>query len=183
MSLGAAELELIRRLNPTVLARLNQEQYRFVIERGIRPRLPVGASGALRLPAEHLPWARQYGEALVGELQRRGVRVVGDLADLVPDHRTVSGQPFDVVSDTELLEAAQATLASLALAHGALFKRYRRAFVKRHGRLPGPHELVASRARAAGFNLQKAALGRTSRNRLLAWAARTYVERTSGSKP
>jgi len=182
VSLGAAEVELIRRLNPTVLAELNQEQYRFVIERGIRPRLRMGASRPLCLPAEHLPWARRYGEALVGELQRRGVRVVGDLADLVPDSRQLAGQPFDNVSDAELLEAARAALASLALSHGVLFKRYRRAFAEREGRLPGPHELVASRARAAGFNLQKSLLGHTSDNRLLAWAARSYVERTSGKR-
>ncbi len=182
VSLGAAEVELIRRLNPTVLAKLNQEQYRFVIERGIRPRLRMGASRPLCLPAEHLPWARHYGEALVGELQRRGVRVVGDLADLVPDSRQLAGQPFDNVSDAELLEAARAALASLALSHGVLFKRYRRAFAEREGRLPGPHELVASRARAAGFNLQKSLLGHTSDNRLLAWAARSYVERTSGKR-
>jgi hypothetical protein len=182
VSLGAAEVELLRRLNPTVLARLNQEQYRFVIEQGIRQRLTVGASRPLRLPTEHLPWAREYAGALVVELQRRGVRVFGDLADLVPQPRQEPGKPFDEVSDAELLEAAQAALSSLAIAHGALFKRYRRAFVAREGRLPRPQELVTSRARAAGFNLQKAALGHTGRNRLLAWAARTYVERTSGKR-
>lgn len=182
VSLGAAEIELIRRLNPTVLATLNQEQYRFVIERGIRPRLTIGASRPVELPAEHLPWARQYSEALVGELHRRGVQVVGDLADLVSEHRPVSGPPLDVVPDAELLEAAQSALGSLALAHGALFKRYRRAFVEREGRVPGPHELVASRARAAGFTFQKTVLGHTAENRLLAWAARTYVERTSGKR-
>jgi hypothetical protein len=183
VSLGAAELEVIRRLNPNVLARLNQEQYRFVIEQGIRSRLAVERSRPLRLPPEHESWARQYGEGLVGELQRRGVRVVGDLADLVPEQLPVSGLPFDVVSDTELLEAAEAALASLALAHGTLFRRYRRDFSQREGRLPTAQEVFGSGVRAAGFHLQKAALRRTSDNRLLAWAARTYVERTSGRRP
>jgi len=183
VSLGAAEVELIRRLNPTVLARLNQEQYRFVIEQGIRARLAVKSSRPLRLPPEHAPWARQYGEELVGALQRRGVRVVGDLADLVPEQVPVPGPPFDVVSESELLEAAEAALASLAQAHGALFRRYRRSFAEREGRLPTPHEVLASGVRAAGFHLQKAALARTRDNRLLAWAARTYVEHTSGRRP
>ena len=182
VSLGAAEVELVRRLNPTVVGKLNQEQYRFVIERGIRPRLTTGAGRALSLPVEHLPWARQYGEALVRELQRRGVQVVGDLADLVPEDRPTSGEPFDVVSDAELLDAAQSALASLTLAHGALFRRYRRAFVEREGRLPSPQELVASRARAAEFDLRKAVLGHTTDSRALAWAARAYVERTSGRR-
>ncbi len=161
VSLGAAELEVIRRLNPTVLARLNQEQYRFVIEHGIRARLAVEQSRPLRLPPEHVSWAREYGEGLVGELQRRGVRVVGDLADLVPEQLPVSAPPFDVVSDTELLEASEAALASLALAHGTLFRRYRRKFSQREGRLPTAQEVLGSGVRAAGFHLQKAALRRT----------------------
>ena len=183
VSLGAAELEVIRRLNPSLLAQLNQEQYRFVIEQGIRSRLAVERSRPLRLPPEHVSWARQYGEGLVGELQRRGVRVVGDLADLVPAQHPASALPFDVVSDTELLEAAEAALASLALAHGTLFRRYRRTFFQREGRLPTAQEVFGSSVRAAGFHLQKAALRRTSNHRLLAWAARAYVERTSGRRP
>lgn len=182
VSLGAAELEVVRRLNPTVLARLNQEQYRFVIEQGIRSQLAVQRPRPLRLPPEHVSWACQYGEGLVTELQRRGVRVVGNLTDLIPEKPPASGPPFDVVCEAELLEAAEAALASLALAHGQLFRRYRRAFAEREGRLPTAQEVLGSGIRAAGFHLQKAALRRTSDYRVLAWAARTYVERTSGRR-
>ena len=87
------------------------------------------------------------------------------------------------MSDAELLKAAEAALSSLALAHGTLFRRYRRTFAQREGRLPTAQEVLGSGVRAAGFHLQKAALRRTSNNRLLAWAARTYVERTSGRRP
>lgn len=183
VSLGAAELEVVRRMNPHVLARLNQEQYRFVIEHGIRPRLEVEGSRQLRLPVEHACWAREYGERLVGDLRRRGVRVVGDLGDLAPLDAPTSARPFDVVSDAELLAAAEAALASLALAHGTLFRRYRRQFARREGRRPTAQEVVGSSARAAGFQLQKAALRRTGDSRLLAWASRTYVERTAGRRP
>ena len=183
VSFGAAELEVIRRLNPTVLARLNQEQYRFVIEQGIRSRLSVDRPRPLRLPPEHVAWAHHYGAELVAELQRRGVRVVGDLADLVPERLPGTAAPFDVVSDTELREAAEAALMSLALAHGALFRRYRRSFSQQEGRFPTPQEVLGSGARAASFHLQKAALRRTGDNRLLAWAARRYVEVTSGRRP
>jgi hypothetical protein len=183
VSLGAAELEVIRRLNPTILARLNQEQYRFVVEQGIRSRLVVQQSRPLCLPPEHLSWAREYANGLMGELRSRGVRVVGDLDDLVPVQLPVPGVPFDVVSDAELLMAAEAELSSLALAHGHLFRRYRRAFAEREGRLPSPQEVLGSSVRAAGLHLQKAALRRTSDNALLAWAARTYVARTSGRRP
>jgi hypothetical protein len=131
-----------------------------------------------------MSWARQYGLGLVDELQSRGVPVVGDVADLVPvDLPASSGPPFDVVPDAELLKAAEAAMSSLALAHGNLFRRYRRAFAQREGRLPTPQEVLGSGVRAAGFHLQKAALRRTSDNALLAWAARTYLERTAGRRP
>jgi hypothetical protein len=118
----------------------------------------------------------------VRELARRGVVVVGDLADLVPEDRADPGRPFDEVTDGELLEAAEVALAALALGHGHLFRRYRRAFLQREGRRPTPQEVMGSAARAAGFGLRKAALRRTAHNRLLARAARAYVARTSGRR-
>ena len=93
------------------------------------------------------------------------------------------GRPFDEVTDGELLEAAEAALAALALGHGHLFRRYRRAFLQREGRRPTPQEVMGSAARAAGFGLRKAALRHTAHNRLLARAARAYVTRTSGRRP
>jgi hypothetical protein len=86
------------------------------------------------------------------------------------------------VSDAGLLEATDAALAALAVGHGQLFRRYRRAFHERQGKLPTPLEVAGSGTRAAGMVLQKAALRRTDRNRLLAWVARTYVTRTAGRK-
>ena len=58
------------------------------------------------------------------------------LADLVAESLPVSYPPFDVVSETELLEAAEAALASLGLAHGTFFRRFRRNFSQREGRAP-----------------------------------------------
>ena len=73
VSLGAAEVEVVRRLNALVVPRLNQEQHRFVVEHGLRPRLAVADPRPLRLPAEHLPWARGQAEGWSRELRRRGV--------------------------------------------------------------------------------------------------------------
>jgi hypothetical protein len=179
VSLGVAELEVVRRLNVAVRDRLDLAQYRFVVEAGIRPRLRVERSRPLRLPPEHLPWTRLYGERLAAELRQRGLEIIGDLSDLFPGDPSGPATPLDVVSDDELLTAAEGVLASLALAHGRLFKRYQRAFVAREGRWPTATELIGSRARATGFRVQKAALRRADHNRVLAWAARTYLERTS----
>ena len=81
-----------------------------------------------------------------------------------------------------MLEAAEAALAALAVGHGRLYRRYRRAFLQREGRPATAAEVVGSAARVIGFGVQKAALRRTRDNRLLARAARAYVARTSGRR-
>jgi hypothetical protein len=181
VSLGAAELETVRRLNEAVAGRLNTSQHRFVIEAGIRARLVGTTARPLELPPEHRAWARAYGEQLVAELERRGLTVHGDLADLVPVCRDDTGPALDEVTDAELLAATQAALVSLALDHGRLFRRFRRAFTESQGRLPGPAEVLGSQARAGGFWLRKRALHLADRSPLLARASRSYVERTSPS--
>ena len=71
VSLGAAELEVVRRLNEAVGGTFNATQHRFVIEAGIRSRLAGATARPLELPPEHLAWARSYGERMVAELGRR----------------------------------------------------------------------------------------------------------------
>ncbi len=87
--------------------------------------------------------------------------------------------PVDALGEAELLAAAEAFVVALALAHGALFRRYRRAFFERQGRWPSPAEVVGSSGRAIGFWAKKAALRASDDHPVLAWAARTYLERTS----
>ena len=181
-SLGAAELEVVRRLNESVTGRLNTSQHRFVVEAGIRTRLVGTAGRSLRLPAEHWTWARAHGEALVVELEQRGLAVHGDLADLLPDRPSAPAADLDEVTDGELLTAMQAALTSLALDHGRLFRRYRRAFFETEGRLPGPTEVLASQARAGSFHLRKWALHQADRHPLAARASQAYVERTTRSR-
>lgn len=182
VSLGAAELEAVRRLNAAVGGRLNTSQHRFVIEAGIRARL-AGASGRpLVLPDEHRAWARQYGEQLVAELERRRLTVHGSLSDLVPAAEDPAAPPLDVLGDADLLAATEAALASLALDHGRLFRRYRHAFAEREGRWPGPAEVLGSEARAVGFRLRKWALHHADRDPLVAHAVRVYLDRTSRSR-
>jgi hypothetical protein len=181
VSLGCAELEVVRRLNEAVGGRLTNVQHRFVIEAGIRSRLAGATARPLGLPAEQVAWARAYGEDLVAELERRAVRVHGDLADLVPAAAPEPGPDLDEVGDDELLAATQAALASLALDHGRLFRRYRRAFREKEGRLPGPVEVLGSQVRAGGFLLRKRAVHHADRHPLVARVAGAYLDRTSPS--
>ena len=149
VALGAAELEAIRRMNLAVEGRLNTSQHRFVIEAGIRSRLAGAGGRPLVLPAEHREWARAYGEQLVAEVERRGLHVVGELTDLVPRPGGSDAPAPDAVGDDELLVATEAALASLALDHGRLFRRFRRDVAAREGHLPSPAQLLGSRAAPA----------------------------------
>jgi hypothetical protein len=67
---------------------------------------------AMTLDAKALAWARDRGGRLADALAASGVRVIGDLADLVP---TVdqAGEPDAAPSDGELLDAAIDGLAGL----------------------------------------------------------------------
>lgn len=181
VSLGAAELEVVRRLNQAVGERFNATQHRFVIEAGIRARLAGTTARPLELPSAHLAWAQAYGERLVAALEHRGVTVHGELADLVAHDVAPAGPALDEVTDPELLAATQAALVSLALDHGRLFRRYRRAFLEREGRLPGPAEVLGSQLRAGGFWLRKRAVHHTDRHPLVARASSLYLQRTSPS--
>ncbi|NPD05437.1 hypothetical protein HN031_12160 [Nocardioides sp. zg-1308] len=182
VSLGAAELEAVRRLNESVAGALTTSQHRFVVEAGIRARLAGAAGRPPELPAEHRAWARAYGEGVVADLARRGLTVHGDLADLVPALEGGTGPALDQVADEELLAATQAALVSLALDHGRLFRRYRRAFRQAEGRLPGVAEVLGSGARAGGFHVRKWVLHRADHHPLVARASRAYVGRTSGHR-
>jgi hypothetical protein len=182
VSLGAAELEAVRRLNEAVVGRLNTSQHRFVIEAGIRARLAGNGGRALALPDAHLAWAQQYGVRLADEVRRRGLSVHGSLSDLVPGCSAAGGPPPDDVDEAELLAATEAALASLALDHGRLFRRYRRAFFEREGRWPGAAEVLASQARAGSFRARKWALFHADHDPVVARAVRAYLERTSRSR-
>jgi hypothetical protein len=181
VSLGAAELEVVRRLNEAVGDRFNATQHRFVIEAGIRARLAGTTARPLELPAEHLGWAQSYGRRMVAELERRGLAVHGDLADLVAYDAAATGPALDELTEPELLAATQAALVSMALDHGRLFRRYRSAFLEREGRLPGPSEVLSSQLRAGGFWLRKRAVHHADENGLAARAAQLYLARTSPS--
>jgi hypothetical protein len=182
VSLGAAELEAVRRLNVALGDQLTTSQHRFVIEAGIRARLAGAGGRPLVLSAEHHAWARSYGERLAEEVRRRGLTVVGSLTDLVPDATAGDGPPPDDVGGEELLAATEAALASLALDHGRLFRRYRRAFFEQEGRWPGAAEVLASQARAGSFRVRKWALFHADHDPVMASALRAYLGRTSSSR-
>jgi hypothetical protein len=98
-----------------------------------------------------------------------------------PAPPATGGPPPDDVRDEELLAATEAALTSLALDHGRLFRRYRRAFFEQEGRWPGAAEVLASQARAGSFRVRKWALFHADHDPVVARALRLYLARTSRS--
>jgi hypothetical protein len=94
--------------------------------------------------------------------------VHGALADLVPTETGEETRPLDEVSDDELLVAAESALASLAVSHGRLWRRHRRAFFERTGRPPTVTEVIGSDSRAAMFAVQRRLLRHADDHRALA---------------
>ena len=176
-SLGAAEVEMIRRLNEQLTGRLLLRQLRHVTAAGIRPRLNVSGSRPLSLPPEDAAWVRQRAEQVIAELQRRGHAVYGDLDDLLPRDVVAAGRRLDDVSQAELLAVTEAALAALAVAHGTLWRRYRRVATGQPPLETGLGHRVESAARAAVFRLQKATLTGADGNPMLGWAVRRYLAR------
>jgi hypothetical protein len=117
-SLGVAEAELLRRLNPRLREPLDWPAYEALIKRRFAEGVlgPLDSMGRLRLPPS---WSDEVSEICAAEvefLKTAGITLVGDLDDLVPapypDDEPVR-QPADL-SDAELLDTALEVLARLA---------------------------------------------------------------------
>jgi hypothetical protein len=112
-SLGAAEAELLRRLNSRLAdTDINPKNWLFGIRwlaRGLEQR-----PGAVRfaLPPEDISWISSRAENIVRALRAAGYPVVGDLDELLPqpgpdDGRTPGAYRDDsIASDAEILDAA-----------------------------------------------------------------------------
>jgi hypothetical protein len=118
-SLGVHSLELIRRIHERLDAddreRLHLVNKYIVTRRVLAER--AGSEPRLALTSEQLDWAREQARQMSDALVASGVRVIGDLEDLIPreaDPPVVPSTPD--VSDAELLDAALDVLIGLAQA-------------------------------------------------------------------
>jgi len=124
-SLAAEQAELVRRLNATLGDRLPLPgPYSDIVKGFLVHRVLSGRPGtSFGLLGDDYVFARERAERIVDGLERRGVNVVGDLADLQPspdqppidDLRPLSGTahvPETLVTE-EAIEALVAALESL----------------------------------------------------------------------
>lgn len=122
-SLGAVQVEMLRRLNPWLqppLGRAGAPHYRW-IRRYLAEDILVSQGGRrVGLPRDAAAALRHRGEAAVRSIEERGWDVVGDLKDLVAEPLdSGKADPGDVDTD-EMLDEAMRTIAELV-------KRQRRA--------------------------------------------------------
>jgi hypothetical protein len=178
-SVGAAEAEVLRRLNAGLGERLNESQYLAVLH-GIRPALQQRTSSTrIRMPQRELGWITERSSAIVGELGARGYQVFGDLDDLVPTRDSTGDRAPDEVTDAELAEAAVEALTAMAEHHAQLWWRTRRR--KDRPGEAGKTRNLASQVRAQGFRARMAVLSLADRNRWVNKALAAYLRRSSHS--
>jgi hypothetical protein len=119
-SLGAVEVELLRRVNERLqppLTRSGAPRYRWV-RRYLAETVLVSRRGArFGLHPEDAEAVRARGLEAVAQLRSRNVHVEGDLADVVAEPIGASTPDPDAASTDELLDAAVSTIADLVARH------------------------------------------------------------------
>jgi hypothetical protein len=109
-SLDRVQTELLRRLNQAAAGTLDRRARRRLVQRVLPYLEPGGRAARIRLPATERAWIEAETRRRVGVLERSGVSVHGDLADLETPPDTWEEQP-SAVSDHELLASALLLLA------------------------------------------------------------------------
>lgn len=114
-SLGAAGAEVVRRINERLHRQpdaLPQSVHRDLVKFTITNSTLAGLAGDLPLQVPHSydDWLGNRARTMADEIVASGVRVVGDLADLVPDGfaavRASTGLPARTTTDAVVLAAA-----------------------------------------------------------------------------
>lgn len=119
-SLGVAEAELLRRLNPLFAGTLDWPSYEARVKRRFAESVlaPLDSHGRLALPEAWSAQVSEIADAQIAFLQTSGVRVVGDLGDLEPRRSTGTTHMPDTLDDGDLLATALLALAAMAVGQG-----------------------------------------------------------------
>lgn len=124
-SLGAAQVELLRRVNVALGERLPHPRagYNRVAKNDFANQVLAAQQGErLDLPAHLDQWCRTEAERIVDHIRVSGYDVVGDLDDLVPAPRTSAPAAVEV-SDAQVAGAAVDGIAALLVQRHADVKQ------------------------------------------------------------
>ncbi len=136
VSLGVAEAELLRRMNPVLRRRLDWPTYEREVKIAMAERLAARSGSArLTVPEERRGWVRERAEQMIAGLAKGGYDIVGDLEELRPvfDMRPVV-MPGDV-PDRQLVGIAAECVADL-LAPGQAQGKWRQRLLPVPGTRP-----------------------------------------------
>lgn len=111
VSLGIVSAELMRRVNTLARERgLRWNTSEFLLKQVLGKRVLTGRSKrepSLALPDDYYPWAIEASKRIADDVTQSGVRVWGDLTELIPDQATARETTSpSAISDRELLAAA-----------------------------------------------------------------------------
>lgn len=116
-SMGVAETELVRRMNPD-LKKMDPGSYDALVRLFLAEDVLGGHSAKLTLPPGRLEWVTDRSHQLIEQLKVAGYHVVGDLQELIPAPHPET----DFVSPTSLTDAdlgpAAIRAATALLRHG-----------------------------------------------------------------
>ncbi len=180
-SVGAAETELLRRLNEGLAGKLNERQYRRMVERAVKPVLRKRTTSTrIRLPESQRAWVAERSNEMIEILTNGPYDIVGELGDLLPSDDVYAGGDPDQVADKDLAEAAIASLTATVEHYAAYWWRTKK---RDQSSVAGRRERIASAGRALGYRARVGALERADRNPMLARAARMYLRWTTRRAP
>ena len=124
--LGVAGIEVVRRLNLRLGGRLNGRQHDHAVRSVVSGGLRAAGDERIGLPGEELPWLTGEARRTIAGVQRSGVRVVGDLDDLLP-RSDPGGRRPDSATEEEVAAGALVALERLTERYARLWWRSRRA--------------------------------------------------------
>jgi len=172
-AVGRVEAELLRRLNTSLGRRLNERQYRHIINL-LKPVLRSKASGgSIRLPESERRWVAEASSQLVEFLKSSSYDVVGDLDELLIDVDSNLGSDPESVTGEELADAAMAALTAIAEHHANYWWKKRR---RRRTSEADASARLSSAGRAIAFAAKIRALEAADSHWFLARAARLYLQ-------
>jgi hypothetical protein len=115
-SLGTAEVEVLRRINERVVARISDSSYtrwvKVFTARRVLEKRPEQTKFAL--PVEEQGWVRERAEEIIGFLEQGRYSVTGDLRDLLPATTPTAARP-DEVDLEQALDAAVDVIAAIVV--------------------------------------------------------------------
>lgn len=149
-SLGAAGAEVVRRVNERLHRlpdSLPQSVHRDLVKFTIANSTLAGVTGdeTLQVPQCYSPWLATRARTMIDEIRASEVRVVGDLADLLPERstavRTGDRPPASTVSDAAVRASAALIRRAVMVTGAARTSRTRRTILA--------EQVAAARQRAA----------------------------------